>query len=83
MSIEFREPAPKREAIVALLSTGGVGPGDRIDKVDKDIVMSTCRKDGTLLHPDMPARSSPLQILRMAFAGRQNPHVPHRYNNFP
>lgn len=68
-----------RQAVVSLISRGGVGPGDRIDNVDYDVVMRTCRQDGRLLVPDKPALAAPIQMLHMAFSGTHNPMVPHSF----
>ena len=45
------EPNPAREAIVSILSAGGVGLGDRVDRLNQTIVRATCREDGRLLVP--------------------------------
>lgn len=74
------EPNPQREAIVSVLSRGGVGPGDRVDLLDADVIMATCASDGRLLLPDMPVKAAPLQMLRMAFSGLHAPLHPHAFN---
>ena len=45
------EPNPTREAIVSILSAGGVGLGDRVDRLNQTIIRATCREDGRLLVP--------------------------------
>ena len=45
------EPNPSREAIVSVISAGGVGLGDRIDRLNQTIIKATCRQDGRLLIP--------------------------------
>lgn len=75
----FKEPNPRRQAVVSILSRGGVGPGDRLDLIDQEVVMATSRKDGRLLLPDLVARAAPIQILEMAFSNRHNPRVPHAF----
>lgn len=42
------------EALLAALSGGPVGLGDRIGATDKDIARATCRADGLLIKPDAP-----------------------------
>jgi hypothetical protein len=42
-------------AMVAALSAAPVGVADRINTTDVSMVLSTCRADGTLLAPDLPA----------------------------
>ena len=45
------EPNPAREAIVSVISAGGVGLGDRVDYLNQTIIRATCRQDGRLLVP--------------------------------
>lgn len=45
----------EREAAVAALSAGPIGPGDRIGNSNKDILLKTCMPDGRLLKPGVPA----------------------------
>lgn len=49
------EPATLTEALVATLSTGPVGPSDKADMLNEQLIMRSCRKDGVLLKPDQPA----------------------------
>jgi len=49
------EPNAVLETISSLLSTGPVGPADKIGFLDKGNLMQTCRSDGVLLKPDIPA----------------------------
>jgi hypothetical protein len=44
----------KCEALVAALSSGPVGIGDRLGRTDRALVMRTCRQDGMLVKPDVP-----------------------------
>jgi hypothetical protein len=48
------ETNPDREAIIATLSCAMVGPMDGILLLNASRVMTTCRKDGTVLKPDRP-----------------------------
>ena len=48
------DPNCELEAMLASLSGGPVGIGDRLGRTNKDIVMRTCRKDGVLIKPDVP-----------------------------
>ena len=48
------EPYAEIEALLAALSTGPVGIGDRIGGADRDLVLRTCREDGVLVKPDLP-----------------------------
>jgi hypothetical protein len=52
------------EALLAALSAGPVGIGDRIGEADVDLIRRTCRADGVLVRPDVPIAA----IDRAAFA---------------
>jgi hypothetical protein len=49
------ERRPEEEALISILSAGMVGPGDKIGFINKELLLRTCRADGMLLKPDMPA----------------------------
>ena len=42
------------ESLLAALSAGPVGIGDRRGHTDRELVMRTCREDGVLVKPDLP-----------------------------
>lgn len=42
------------ESLLAALSAGPVGIGDRRGYTNRDLVMRTCREDGVLIKPDLP-----------------------------
>ena len=42
------------EALLAALSAGPVGVGDRIGEADVGLIRRTCRADGVLVRPDVP-----------------------------
>ncbi len=48
------DPNCELEAMLASLSAGPVGIGDRLGRTKKEIVMRTCRRDGVLIKPDVP-----------------------------
>ena len=50
-----QEDQPWTHALVAALSGGGVAPGDVIGGSDAALIHQTCRADGTLLKPTVPA----------------------------
>ena len=64
------------QAVVSVLSRGGVGFGDKIDLVDKTILDKCVREDGKILSVDKSAVSAPAQILNMAFGGVHTPQNP-------
>jgi len=49
------EQTPTIEALVSALSTGPIGPGDRLGKSNHDLLLRTCMADGRLLKADVPA----------------------------
>ena len=49
------ERRPEEEALISILSAAMVGPGDRTGFINQDLLLRTCRADGLLLKPDMPA----------------------------
>ena len=62
---EYIEPDPLLQMTVSVLSGGGVGVGDSLDNVDRDLVMTSCRADGKLLQLTKPLTVTPLQLVRM------------------
>jgi hypothetical protein len=52
------------EALLAALSAGPVGVGDRVGEADVELIRRTCRADGVLVRPDVPVCA----VDRAAFA---------------
>ena len=50
----YEDPLAEAETLLAALSCGPVGIGDRIGSTDRELVMRTCRADGVLVMPDVP-----------------------------
>ena len=48
------DPHAEVEALLAALSAGPVGIGDRVGRTDRELVLRTCRGDGVLVKPDVP-----------------------------
>jgi hypothetical protein len=48
------ERYPEAESLLAALSAGPVGIGDRRGHTDRALVLRTCREDGVLVKPDLP-----------------------------
>ena len=46
------------EALIAALSAGPVGVGDRIGEADVELIRRTCRADGVLVRPDVPVAAT-------------------------
>ncbi|MHA1791530.1 MAG: hypothetical protein ACTSVI_02730 [Promethearchaeota archaeon] len=57
----YWEKRPEMECLTAVLSGGPVAPSDKIGNENKKLLMQTCRSDGILLKPDVPA--TPLDIM--------------------
>lgn len=55
------------ESLLAALSAGPVGIGDRRGHTDRDLVLRTCRDDGVLLKPDAPIAAIDRCFRRNAF----------------
>ena len=47
------DPHAELEALLAALSAGPVGIGDRAGRTDRQLVLRTCREDGVLVKPDV------------------------------
>nr|XP_006815625.1 PREDICTED: uncharacterized protein LOC102804514 [Saccoglossus kowalevskii] len=54
------------QSVVSLLSSGPVGPGDKIGYMNKSLIMRSCNSDGLLLKPSKPATAIDPQIYRSA-----------------
>jgi len=61
------EPYPTLQTIVAVLSRGPVGPGDKIGSTNELTLLSCCNGDGLILKPSKPARAVDDQIQELAF----------------
>ena len=64
------------EALLACMSAGPVGIGDRIGCTDREVVMRTCDDDGRIRHVDRPLALGRLLPLRRAGA-RRAPRLGH------
>ncbi len=76
------DPHAEVEALLAALSAGPVGIGDRIGRSDRALLMRTCRADGMLVKPDVP-----LAALDRSFDGHAvlepNPLTAATYSDHP
>jgi hypothetical protein len=54
-NFQTSEKHPEPEALISILSAGMVGPSDQVGVADRELLMRTCRQDGLLLKPDVPA----------------------------
>ncbi|NHJ02459.1 MAG: hypothetical protein EAX86_10015 [Candidatus Heimdallarchaeota archaeon] len=51
----YKEKYPELSTLISILSAGIVGPADKAEFLDRELLMKTCRSDGLLLKPDRPA----------------------------
>ncbi|MHA1682352.1 MAG: hypothetical protein ACTSUE_15555 [Promethearchaeota archaeon] len=58
----YKERRYELECLVANLSAGPVAPSDKIGHENKELLMKTCRTDGLLLKPDVPATAIDLMF---------------------
>jgi hypothetical protein len=61
------EQTPELEALVSALTTGPIGPGDRLGKSNHDLLLRTCMTDGRLLKADTPAFSIDDMYIQKSF----------------
>jgi len=63
------EPHPRLQAVSSILSRGPVYISDEIGVSDVDLIMKTCRQDGTLLQPSKPCTAIDKNFLAKAGFG--------------
>nr|XP_022327168.1 uncharacterized protein LOC111126669 isoform X3 [Crassostrea virginica] len=71
--LDVMEPYPELEALVATLSTGPVGPGDKINGTNVDLLMRCCDGNGRLMKPSFPAVAIDRQIVKAAIPSSNGP----------
>lgn len=64
--IVYHEKYPVLKALIQILTAGIVAPSDRMDNVDRDVLMHTCRNDGFLLKPDRAITANDLMFTKHA-----------------
>ncbi|MEZ5252079.1 MAG: hypothetical protein R2713_23590, partial [Ilumatobacteraceae bacterium] len=70
------------EALLSALSTGPVGVGDRVGRLDPALVMRTCRADGILIKPHVPVAATSASMTNGA-AGRSVLMVAECFSDHP
>ncbi|ESO88546.1 hypothetical protein LOTGIDRAFT_234457 [Lottia gigantea] len=60
------EPYPALQTLLAVLSTGPVGPSDGINYTNTDLLMKCCNADGLILKPSKPATAIDDDIIEKA-----------------
>ena len=70
------------EALLSALSTGPVGVGDRVGRLDPALVMRTCRADGILIKPHVPVAATSASMTSGA-AGRSVLMVAECFSDHP
>ncbi|KAK7102674.1 uncharacterized protein [Littorina saxatilis] len=66
------EPSPETQVIVSVLSTGPVGPSDRIGYSNVSLIMRCCNAEGLILKPSKPATAIDDQIYQTALGSNYN-----------
>ena len=69
------EPEPDLQALIAILSSGPVEPGDGIGYANVTLINMTCRADGLLLKPDRPAFPTDADFVGWVFTPGYNTTV--------
>ena len=57
------EPYTELQSLVATLSTGPVGPSDKIGSSSVELIMKSVNAEGLILKPERPARAVDDQII--------------------
>ena len=78
----WEDPLAGVEALLAAMSCGPVGFGDRIGATDRDLVLRTCREDGIIVMPDAPIAAINRSFLGSPM-GRHSPLVGETYTDHP
>lgn len=60
-------------SLIATLSTGPVGVGDKIGTTNRTVLMKCCNEDGLTLKPENPVRALDKQIIKAAFHETDGP----------
>ncbi len=76
------DPHAEAEALLAALSAGPVGIGDRLGRTDRELVLRTCRADGLLVKPDVPIAALERCFRRDAFF-EPEPLIGETYSTHP
>lgn len=69
------EPYSRLQAASIITTGGPVAPSDKIGYSNKELIMSLCTKDGTLLTPDRPATDIDAYFTFQAFGKGVNGHI--------
>ncbi|KAK7102304.1 hypothetical protein V1264_020541 [Littorina saxatilis] len=69
---KLSEPNTETHLIASVLSTGPVGPSDRIGYSNVSLIMRCCNADGLILKPSKPATAVDDQIYQTALGGYYN-----------
>jgi hypothetical protein len=78
----WEDPLAGVEALLAAVSCGPVGFGDRIGATDRDLVLRTCREDGVIVMPDVPIAALARSFLGQPM-GTDAPLVGEAYTDHP
>ncbi len=66
----YREKYPDQVTLLSNLGGGLICPGDKADRIDKELLIKTCTPEGVLLKPDRPITANDLM-----FKINQKPYI--------
>ncbi|MHA1649304.1 MAG: hypothetical protein ACTSYB_03840 [Candidatus Helarchaeota archaeon] len=66
----YREKYPEQMTLLSNLGGGVICPGDKAERVNKNLLMKTCTEEGLLLKPDRPITANDLM-----FKIHQKPYI--------
>ncbi|MHA1359052.1 MAG: hypothetical protein ACTSRC_13095 [Candidatus Helarchaeota archaeon] len=66
----YREKYPEQMTLLSNLGGGLICPGDKIERVNKELLLKTCNNEGLLLKPDRPITANDIM-----FKINQKPYI--------
>ncbi|XP_033764085.1 uncharacterized protein LOC117345186 [Pecten maximus] len=70
---DITEPYPALQSLVSTLSTGPVGPGDKLNATNREDLLRCCNDGGLILKPSQPAKAIDRQLIKRAFPNTVGP----------
>ncbi|OWF39492.1 uncharacterized protein LOC110464957 [Mizuhopecten yessoensis] len=70
---DITEPYPALQSLVSTLSKGPVGPGDKLNATNREVLLRCCNDEGLILKPSRPAKAIDRQLIKRAFPGVDGP----------
>lgn len=72
--LHAKEYFAELESAISTLSSGPVGPGDKIGLMNESIIMRCCAMDGLILKPSKPITAIDNQLYAEAFSEKHSPY---------